>query len=169
MKKYLCAALCIAVLLAFAGCRGTAAVDPSRPVVSMFDLSEAMNAAHASSAEMSYTSSSEKDAADKLAYVSDIDYSKVEAFFISYAKEGKGNADEIVVIALKDAADAREAEDSLTAHVESRINLYSTYDPGQVPALKKAVIFSEAQYAVLIVSENAAEVEKAFRDFIANN
>ena len=142
------------------------AAPEKEPTVNMFDLSQKMNEAHGKQGEMAYASSSDSNAKDEFAYVSDMDYSKVEAFFISYAKDGKGNADEIVVIAVKDLNDVNEAEASLKEHVKYRIELYTSYDPGQVPALEDALIFTQGQYAVLIVSENADAVAKAFGDFL---
>lgn len=134
--------------------------------VSMFDLSQAMLAVHKDPSGMAYASSADDDPAGKLAYVSDIEYEKVESFFISYAKDGKGNSDEIVVIAVKDEADASQAVESLKAHIRKRISLYSTYDPDQVKTLEQAEVFSYEQYAVLVVAENGSEIVKAFYDFV---
>ena len=161
MKKTL--ALLIALLTAAAvfGCAA-----PKKQTVSMFDLSQAMLAAYGEADSMAYASSADADPADKLRYVSEMDYDKAESFFISYAKDGKGNADEIVVIAVKDAADASEAVDSLKAHIDRRISLYSTYDPARVKDLEAAEVFSFEQYAVLVVADNAEAIVNAFYDFV---
>ena len=143
-----------------------AAETTPEPAVSMFDLSEALRSAHNGSAELSYVSSSDQDPAGKLAYVSDIDYEKVESFMMLYAADGKESTDEIVVIALKEASDAPEAADTLRTHVESRISLYSTYAPELVEPLRNAKVFCEGRYAVLIISENADAVSRAFSAFV---
>lgn len=179
MKRNIALLLLIVIFAASAlGCAGVAGeTEPTAapteaaevtqtPAVSMFDLSEALRSAHNGSAELSYVSSSDQDPAGKLAYVSDIDYEKVESFMMLYAADGKESTDEIVVIALKDASDAPEAADTLRTHVESRISLYSTYAPELVGPLRNAKVFTEGRYAVLIISENAEAVSRAFSNFI---
>lgn len=163
MKRIIGALLIILTVIAAVGCERQ---PEKKPTVSMFDLSRKMLEAHGGEEGMAYASNSDTDAEAELAYVAEIDYSNVEAFFVSYASDAKGNADEIAVIALKDPADAEAAADQLKAHVSKRMELYSVYDPEQVPALEKARVFTHAQYAVLIVSSNADAVEKAFSDFI---
>lgn len=157
----------IAVILAAASlllCACTAA--PQKATVSMFDLSEAMRAAHKGETELSYASSSDSDAEAEFAHLSDLDYSKVGSFFLLYASDGSASTDEIAVIAVKDAADVKAAAESLRAHVEKRRSLYASYAPQLVPALDSARVFTEAQYAVLVVSANEADVSRAFKDFI---
>ena len=63
--------------------------------------------------EMLNASSAEKDAEDKFSHISDMDYKKVDSYFVSYSSDGH-KADEIVVIAVKDKADVDEAKESLT-------------------------------------------------------
>ena len=166
-----------AFALCFAGCSGSggapaASVAPAqeqttpKPAVSMFDLAEALKKAHDGSTALSFVSSSDDDPAGKLAYVSDIDYEKVDSFLMLYAEDGSKSADEIVVIALKDEADSETAVASLKSHVKSRKDLYAAYEPGFVEAVERAEVFSEGRYAVLIVSENASAVKEAFYDFI---
>lgn len=162
MKRIMLLTAAIAFAMALTGC----GAKKASPTVSMFDLSQRMLEAHGGADEMAYASSSDSNASELLSHVSSIDPGKVEAFFISYAKDGKGNADEIVVIAVKDANDAGEAASTLQEHVESRIALYGTYDPEQVPMLEAADVFTSGQYAVLIVSKNADAVRRAFDEFI---
>ena len=93
-----------------------------------------------------------------------MDYGKVDKFFVSYSNEG--SADEIAVIALKNASDAQEAEKSLKKHVQERINVFSQYAPDQVKKAEKAITFKDGKYAVLIICDKQDEVKKAFTDFI---
>ena len=158
--------LCAAFAAAFAaGCS-----EPVRnDTVSMFDLSRAMLQAHGGETVMAYASSSDTNAAEQFAHVSSIDYDKTEAYFILYAQDGKESADEIVVIAVKDIADVAEAKQSLAAHAQKRHDLYAAYEPKHAAALDNAVIFTKAQYAVMIVSPNSGAVRKAFEDFTDQN
>lgn len=158
IKAILLAAMMLAAVFA-AGCGG------SSDTVSMFDLRTAMEAADDTLGEMLSADSSEEDAEDLFAYISDMDYSKVDKFFVSYSNEGV--ADEIAVIALKDASDAQEAEKSLEKHVQDRINVFSQYAPEQVKKAENAITFKDGRYAVLIICDKQDEVKKAFTDFIS--
>lgn len=158
IKAIVLAAMMLAAVFA-AGCGG------SSDTVSMFDLRTAMEAADDTLGEMLSADSSEEDAEDLFAYISDMDYSKVDKFFVSYSNEGV--ADEIAVIALKDASDAQEAEKSLEKHVQDRINVFSQYAPEQVKKAENAITFKDGRYAVLIICDKQDEVKKAFTDFIS--
>jgi hypothetical protein len=96
-----------------------------------------------------------------------MDYGDVEDFFLLYAENGAGNADEIAVIAVKNGRDVSAAAESLRAHAQYRTQLYSTYDPTQVPKLNGALVFTEGAYAVLIVCNDPAAVRVAFDTFLA--
>lgn len=136
--------------------------------VSMYDLSRAMLSA-TEFGETAYVSSSDDDPADLFANVSDVDYAKVRSFFIAYAKEGMGNADEIVVVVLNDPADAEEARASLERHLAARRSMYATYDPTQSEKVGAGVVFTRDNIAVLTVTGDNAAVRAAFDDFISGN
>lgn len=158
MKKIL--PVLLAVLAVFlCGCQ------KNSTVVSMYDLRQKMEAADDSLPEMMYASSLDDDAEDLFTNISDLDYSKVDSFFVSYAKEG-GKADEIVVIAVKDINDTKEAKKSLEMHKENRHKLLEQYEPKEVSRIDDGVIFTHGQYAVLIISEHSDAVRKAFEDAV---
>ena len=136
--------------------------------VSMFDLQKAMIAA-ADFKEMNYVSSSDDGAGDLFTYLSDMDYSKVEQFFLSYAKDGKGNADEVAVVRVKTKADLDEAVKSLENHLQKRIQLYRTYDPTQSEKIEKGIVFSQDDLAILIVSDDNAAVKSACIEYLNAN
>jgi hypothetical protein len=92
-----------------------------------------------------------------------MDYDKIDDFFVSYAVEGK-NADEIVVIAVKDKNDVNIAKQTLEDHRESRRKLFEQYEPEQVKRIEDGIIFTEKQYAVLIICDNRDGVRKAFEE-----
>ena len=151
-------AVCMLAVVFAAGCGG------SSDTVSMYDLRTAMEAADDTLGEMLSADSNEEDAEDLFAYISDMDYGKVDKFFVSYSNEG--SADEIAVIALKDASDASAAEKSLKDHVQDRINVFSQYAPEEVKKAENAITFKDGKYAVLIICDKQDEVKKAFTDFI---
>ncbi len=142
----------------------TGCKEEQKPVVSMYDLSRAMLAADDTLPDMSYVSNSDENASELFGYLSDMDYALVESYFLSYSSEGL--ADEIAVIAVKDAADVETAKKSIEAHVEDRVGLYTQYDPSQTERAEDALVFTSGQYAVLIISEKQDEVKTAFEGFI---
>lgn len=132
--------------------------------ISMFDLQQTMLEADADFPEMSTVNSASDDADQLFAYVSDMDYELVNSFCLAYSSEGK--ADEFAVIQVKNKDDVETAIDSLKKHKEDRVKLYQNYDASQVQRASDAMIFSEGNFAVLIISDNASEVKKAFESFI---
>lgn len=162
MKKTIAILLCVlTAALLLCACGGAQNANH----VSLFDLKEAMLAA-TTFGDMAYVSSEDKEAETYFATVSDLDYAKVDAFSITYAKDGKGNADEIVVIRVKDAADTAPALATLQAHLKTRQSIYATYDPTQSEKIGKGVTFSKGVYAVLIVSDDNAAVKAAFDEHV---
>lgn len=159
-QKWIAALLAAMMLLSLWGCGSS-----RNETVSMFDLRTAMLDAAPSLPEMRSVSDSDTDAAGLFAHLSDMDYGKVERFFLSYSATGL--ADEIAVIAVKDTADVKAAADSLRSHLEGRAMLYEQYKPDQLQRVQNALVFTREQYAVLIVCEEQNAVEKAFTDFIS--
>lgn len=166
MKKIsiIITAFILAVLAA--SCTASEKGNGNNKNVSMYDLSKAMVQA-GDLENMSYASSQDSNAESAFSRISDMDYGKVDSFFVSYASDGSVSADEIVVIAVKNSADAPEAEKSLRNHLEYRISLYNTYGASQVPKLEKGEVFTSGNYAVLIVADNPQKIHAAFTDFVS--
>ena len=164
MKKLVC--LLLALLLLLAGCSnpGTATepeTDAHAPMVSMYDLRKAMLEAQPGLPDMTAVSSSDEDAGDLFAYLSDLDYEKVEGYYLAYSSDGK-TANEFAVVCLKDAADLPALVSSLKAHVQGRVSLYKSYAPELVDQASAAEIVTEGRYAALIMCEDRAAVKAAF-------
>ncbi len=164
MKKLICLLLAAALLLA--GCAGPAKkaedeTTEATPMVSMYELRKAMLEAQPDLPDMTAVSSSDEDAGALFAYLSDLDYEKVEGYFLAYSSDGK-TANEFAVVCLKDAADLPALEASLKAHVQGRVNLYKSYAPECVKQASEAEIVTEGRYAALIMCEDLAAVKAAF-------
>ena len=168
MKRINALVLCFLLFaMMFTGCKKTGD-DQQEPsaTVSMYDLSKAMEAA-AGFSGLNYRSNSDDAPEDAFSYISSMDYEKIAAFFVSYASNKENpNADELCVIAVKDVSDVGEAEASLRRHQEKRVSQYASYAPKQVPKAEGGIVFSEGQYAVLIISDDNATVRQAFLDFV---
>jgi len=159
--------LLLLALLLLSTLWGCGSKQADTPIVSMYDLCKAMSAATEKLADMRYVSNSDASPEELLENVSNLDYEKVAAFFIDYASNGGDSADEIVVIAVKDSADADAAKDSLEAHRSQRLSQYRVYCPEECEKLESGLVFSEGKYAVLIVAEDASAIKAAFSQFIA--
>jgi hypothetical protein len=176
------AALSLLLALTFALCGCGSGGGEADDTVSMYDLRKAMEAADTSLPEMTNLSKNDAETDENIdntensksggvehlfnTYIAkDLDYNKVDDFFVSYAVDG-GNADEIVVIAVKDKKDIDEAKAALEDHRESRRKNYEQYEPEQVKRVENGLLFTEKQYAVLIICDNPDGVRKAFEGAI---
>ncbi len=156
MKKCMALLLCL-LALSLCACNSAA----TNKTVDMDALSQAMLAADNSLPEIKSTT-----AASDLQYVADLDDGKVDRYFLHYS--AVATADEIAVIAMKDAADVDDAESALQTHLEHRQKLFAEYKPKEVQRIENAVIFTKAQYAVLIICDNADAVRDAFENAFNN-
>lgn len=154
-RRRIAALLAFLSILTLCGC----GAKPVR-TVSMEGLRQNMTAAAPSLPEMKSVSDEDEKAQELFAYLSDMDYGKVDHFFLTYSS--KGLADEIAVIAVKDPADAADAKTSLENHLKNRIRLYTQYSPDQVSRVENAELFIKDRYVVLIVCDEADAVKKAF-------
>ena len=163
MKRTICLLLALSLLLC--GCGGgpaeTEAPAEPAPMVSMYDLRRAMTAAQPGLPEMISVSSSDENAGELFAYLSDLDYEKVEGYFLTYAADGK-TADEIAVVCLRDEADLPALITSLKEHLQGRVNLYKSYAPELVEQASAAELVPQGRYLALIMCADRAAVKAAF-------
>ena len=159
-KKVIAVISAVCILLSLCACTANNARE-----ISMYDLKDAMAGATDRFSDMTYASSEDSDAEGIFANISDMSYSKVNAFLIYYATNGTGNADEIAVIQVKNSSDITEARKSLEAHLEKRKSLYSTYDKTQLKKLEAARIATNGDCAVLIVADETDKIADAFQNY----
>lgn len=166
MKKRILSLLLAALALALlAGCAGGGETETS-DTVDMNKLQTAMLEADPSLPEMLSITSGVDDAARLFTYVSGLSYDKVDGYLLSYS--ATGTADEIAVIAVKAPADVNEAADSLRSHQQDRLNLFQTYGPDQAARVKKGEVFTQDQYAVLIICDDVQGTKDAFDLYLSD-
>lgn len=158
IKRILCALCAVIMTLSLSACAGENTNE-----LSMYELEKSMLAADDSLPEMKATGSWEDNAESAFAYLSDLSYDKVRGFFLAYAADGM--AYEIAVVQLKDKADADALTDSLNEHIRSRVQMYKTYEPEQVQRAESAVIKTEGDCVLLIMSDAPQKSESAFKEF----
>ena len=148
-KRFFC---CVLGLLLLTACGSSTGTDGQDPI----QLGKAMTAAAEDLPLMSTVTHQSEDGGQLFRYLSDLDYSKVDGYYFSYA--AGGTAEEIAVIRLKDAGDAATAVESLERHREDRIGIFRFYAPEQVPMAEDGEIRAQGNVAVLAICANAASV-----------
>ena len=162
MKNTVKILLClITAALLLSSC--TRAADTAQ--ISMYDLKNAM-VQSTEFGDMTYVSSSDSDAEKSFGYLSDMDYSKIDSFFMYYASDGAKSADEIAVISVRDGKDTGEALNSLKDHLEYRKSLYRNYGADQLPKLNRAVTVSKGNCVALIICDDISAVREAFENYL---
>ena len=161
MKKVLLSLLAVCLLaVSLTACSGGGAAPST--TVNMEQLQKAMLSADPTLAkDITSITSNTGDASEakkNFSYFSTLDYEKVDRYLLSYSSSG--TADEVAVIAVKDAADVSEAASTLRAHVDDRL---------KASRVEKAEIFTKDQYAVLLICDDSDAVKTAFEDFLSSN
>lgn len=157
IKRIVCA-LC-AVMLALSLC----ACGEKTKSIDMQALENSMVSADKTLPEMKVSGSWDENAEKAFSYISDLEYNKIHGFFIAYAADGM--AYEIAVVQLKDKSDASAMADSLREHVRSRVQMYKTYEPQQVQRAESAVVKTDGDCVLLIMSDAPQNAETAFKEF----
>lgn len=157
IKRMVCA-LC-AVMLSLSLC----ACGEKTNSIDMQALENSMVSADKSLPEMKVSGSWDENAEKAFSYISDLEYNKIHGFFLAYAADGM--AYEIAVVQLKDKSDASAMADSLREHVQSRVQMYKTYEPQQVQRAESAVVKTDGDCVLLIMSDAPQNAETAFKEF----
>ena len=126
-------------------------------------LENSMVSADKTLPEMKVSGSWDENAEKAFSYISDLEYNKIHGFFLAYAADGM--AYEIAVVQLKDKSDASAMADSLREHVQSRVQMYKTYEPEQVQRAESAVVKTDGDCVLLIMSDAPQNAETAFKEF----
>ena len=157
IKRIVCA-LC-AVMLSLSLC----ACGETTKSIDMQALENSMVSADKTLPEMKVSGSWDENAEKAFSYISDLEYNKIHGFFLAYAADGM--AYEIAVVQLKDKSDASAMADSLREHVQSRVQMYKTYEPQQVQRAESAVVKTDGDCVLLIMSDAPQNAETAFKEF----
>lgn len=98
-------------------------------------------------------------------YLYDLKMSVISDGTISYASTG-GFADEISILKATDSDEAAEIKTALKKRIERRINDFTGYAPEEVAKLEQSEVFSEGDYVVLAICDDADKIHKAFKEAI---
>lgn len=168
--------LCAAVIAASAGLCSCGSDDSSKSKVSVsdsetesvsqpVDLKSAAEKLQSKNEELNKTVMYSDSAFEmNCMNLFDCEYSDLSEGFIIY-NSGGGKADEISVISRRDG-DTSKNEKLLKARSERRYKDFDGYVPDELPKIKDAKIFSVGNYSVLIIAENASELENIVKDLL---
>ena len=157
IKRIVCALCAVMLSLSLCACREkTKSID-------MQALENSMVSADKTLPEMKVSGSWDENAEKAFSYISDLEYNKIHGFFLAYAADGM--AYEIAVVQLKDKSDASAMADSLREHVRLRVQMYKTYEPQQVQRAESAVVKTDGDCVLLIMSDAPQNAETAFKEF----
>ena len=157
IKRMVCALCAVMRSLSLCACGAkTKSID-------MQALENNMVSADKTLPEMKVSGSWDENAEKAFSYISDLEYNKIHGFFLAYAADGM--AYEIAVVQLKDKSDASAMADSLREHVQSRVQMYKTYEPQQVQRAESAVVKTDGDCVLLIMSDAPQNAETAFKEF----
>lgn len=82
---------------------------------------------------------------------------------ISYASSG-GNADEISILKAADPEKQSALTQVLKDRVDTRHHDFEGYKPEELPKIEKAKVFEANGFSILVISDNADEIENAFEE-----
>ena len=160
-KAYSILLLLCLVLGLLSGCgsgKGSGGVDP-------VTLGKTMAEGVKDLPEMETITAKDDRGQELFPYLSDLDYGKVEDYYFSYAKAG--TAQEIAAIRLRSAGDAQEAKASLERHVQQRLGVFRVYDPSQAALAENAKILVSGNMVALVMCQDPAPAEAAFRSALS--
>ena len=157
MKRIICLICAAALCLSLCACG-----KPSE-AIDMQALEKSMLEADKSLPEMKISGSWDENAEKAFSYISDMEYNKIRGFFLAYAADGM--AYEIAVVQLKDQNDVVELGVSLSKHVDSRVQMYKTYEPDQVERAQNAAVKTIGDCVLLMMCDGQQNVETAFKNF----
>ena len=129
MKRLIAFISAIALLITLASCGSTSNVDINSLKENMISVAKDLP-------NMKTVTSGDENADTVFKSMSDLDYGKVDSYFLSYSADGSPY--EIAAVTVKNSGDVNDFEASLREHIDSRISLYEDYAPEYVKAAQKA-------------------------------
>lgn len=100
-------------------------------------------------------------------YLCEFDYDKVEDYVIKYSVSGE--ADELLIIKVKDEADIKSLKDALSKRQESRKNQFQQYAAEEVAKIDAAQIVAKENVVAFIVSDDVSNISNMFKETLDEN
>ena len=162
MKRITALLLAVLCMLSVCACNnGSKAAD-----VSAKDLIAAtMNSAKPESADTLY-GSDDQSFKNRFYYYYGIETDAVRDYAIAYSSAAK--SDEISVLVAAKGTDMKTLTDALEGRREMQRQTFELYSPESVEMLKNAVIFTQGDYAVMIVAKDPTSIESRVKELLSD-
>ena len=158
-------ALLLAVLCMFSVCACNNGGDKTADVSAKDLIAATMNSAKPENADTLY-GSDDQSFTNKFYYFYGIETSVVRDYAIAYSSAAK--SDEISVLVAAKGTDMKTLTDALESRREMQRQTFELYSPESVEMLKNAVIFTQGDYAVMIVAKDPTTVESRIKELLAD-
>lgn len=84
---------------------------------------------------------------------------------MSYIVAGSGiNTDEVLILKMKDGTDMSEVTNQMGIRQKSQIELFTDYNPDEMPKLETSIIESTGNYAIFAVTNDNKKAKEIFLD-----
>ena len=162
MKKITALLLAVLCMLSVCACNnGSKTAD-----VSAKDLIAAtMNSAKPESAD-TLCGSDDQSFKNRFYYYYGIETDAVRDYAIAYSSDAK--SDEISVLVAAKGTDMKTLTDALEGRREMQRQTFELYSPESVEMLKNAVIFTQGDYAVMIVAKDPTTIESRMKELLSD-
>lgn len=161
MKRFIAMVLAAMCVLSLCACSNDKIAD-----VSAKDLIAAtMNSIKPEAADV-IESSADESFANKFYYYYGIETDLVRDYAIAYSSGAR--SDEISVLVAASGTDVKTLTDALETRRTQQEQTFALYSPESVEMLKNAEIFSEGDYAVMIVAKNAADIKTKLVELLSD-
>ena len=158
-------ALLLAVLCMFSVCACNNGGDKTADVSAKDLIAATMNSAKPENAD-TLLGSDDQSFTNKFYYFYGIETSAVRDYAIVYSSAAK--SDEISVLVAAKGTDMKTLTDALESRREMQRQTFELYSPESVEMLKNAVIFTQGDYAVMIVAKDPTTVESRIKELLAD-
>ena len=161
MKKITALLLAVLCMLSVCACNNDGGKTTD---VSAKDLIAAtLNSAKPENAD-TLCGSDDQSLKNKFYYFYGIETSAVRDYAIVYSSAAK--SDEISVLVAAKGTDMKTLTDALEGRREMQRQTFELYSPESVEMLKNAVIFTQGDYAVMIVAKDPTAVESKLKELL---
>lgn len=161
MKKITALLLAVLCMLSVCACNNDGGKTAD---VSAKDLIAAtMNSAKPENAD-TLCGSDDQSFTNKFYYFYGIETSTVRDYAIVYSSAAK--SDEISVLVAAKGTDMKTLTDALEGRREMQRQTFELYSPESVEMLKNAVIFTQGDYAVMIVAKDPTTIESKIKELL---
>ena len=158
-------ALLLAVLCMFSVCACNNGGDKTADVSAKDLIAATMNSAKPENAD-TLLGSDDQSFTNKFYYFYGIETSVVRDYAIVYSSAAK--SDEISVLVAAKGTDMKTLTDALESRRDMQRQTFELYSPESVEMLKNAVIFTQGDYAVMIVAKDPTTVESKIKELLAD-